>query len=43
MPEGSIWELYIPSELGYGERGQGATIPGNSTLIFTVEVMKVKK
>lgn len=42
MPEGSIWELYIPSELGYGERGQGATIPGNSTLIFTVEVMKVK-
>lgn len=43
MPEGSIWELYIPAELGYGERGQGAQIPGNSTLIFTVEVMKVKK
>lgn len=43
MPEGSIWELYIPAELGYGERGQGASIPGNSTLIFTVEVMKVKK
>ncbi len=42
MPEGSVWELYIPSELGYGERGQGRDIPGNSTLIFTVEVMKVK-
>lgn len=43
MPEGSVWKLYIPSELGYGERGQGAKIPGNSTLIFTVEVIKVKK
>ncbi len=42
MPEGSVWELYIPSELGYGEHGQGRDIPGNSTLIFTVEVMKVK-
>lgn len=43
MPEGSIWELYIPAELGYGERGQGRNIPGNSTLIFKVEVIKVKK
>ena len=43
MPEGSIWELYIPAELGYGERGSGQTIPGNSTLIFQVEIIKVKK
>lgn len=43
MPEGSVWKLFVPSELGYGERGQGAKIPGNSTLIFTVEVLKVKK
>ncbi len=42
MPEGSVWKLYIPSELGYGERGAGQNIPGNSTLIFTVEVVKVK-
>lgn len=42
MPEGSMWKLFIPAELGYGERGQGANIPGNSTLIFTVEVHKVK-
>lgn len=42
MPEGSVWKLFIPSELGYGERGQGASIPGNSTLIFTVENIKVK-
>lgn len=42
MPEGSVWNLYIPAELGYGERGQGQQIPGNSTLIFKVEVLKVK-
>lgn len=42
MPEGSVWNLYIPAELGYGERGQGQSIPGNSTLIFKVEVLKVK-
>lgn len=42
MPEGSVWDLYIPASLGYGERGQGQTIPGNSTLIFKVEVLKVK-
>lgn len=42
MPEGSVWELYIPAELGYGERGGGESIPGNSTLIFTVENIKVK-
>lgn len=42
MPEGSVWNLYIPSELGYGERGAGQNIPGYSTLIFKVEVLKVK-
>ena len=42
MPEGSVWNLYIPAELGYGERGSGQDIPGNSTLIFKVEVLKVK-
>lgn len=42
MPEGSVWNLYIPATLGYGERGQGRNIPGNSTLVFKVEVIKVK-
>ena len=42
MPEGSVWKLYIPYELGYGERGSGEKIPGFSTLIFTVENLKVK-
>ena len=43
MPEGSVWELYIPASLGYGEQGSGRSIPGNSTLIFKVEALKVKQ
>lgn len=42
MPEGSVWNLYIPSDLAYGERGN-QQIPANSTLIFKVEVLKVKQ
>ena len=41
MPEGSIWELYIPYNLAYGERGNQG-IPPFSTLIFKVELLKVK-
>ena len=40
MPEGSTWELYIPQELGYGERGAGRNIPAYATLIFKVELLK---
>lgn len=40
MPEGSTWELYIPQELGYGERGAGRDIPAYATLIFKVELLK---
>lgn len=42
MPEGSKWELYIPQELAYGERPAGKIKP-YSTLIFTVEIVKVEK
>uniref|UniRef100_A0A7S0KXD1 peptidylprolyl isomerase n=1 Tax=Asterionellopsis glacialis TaxID=33640 RepID=A0A7S0KXD1_9STRA len=42
MKEGGKWELYIPPELGYGDRGAGASIPGGSVLIFTLELLKVK-
>lgn len=42
MKEGGTWELYIPSELAYGDRGAGARIPGGSVLIFTLEMIEVK-
>lgn len=40
MPEGSKWEVYIPQDLAYGERDSG-TIPPFSTLIFTIELIKI--
>ncbi len=42
MPEGSKWEVYIPQELAYGERAQGQSIKPFSTLIFTIELVKIK-
>lgn len=42
MKEGAKWELYIPSELGYGDRGAGGSIPGGAVLVFTLELMTVK-
>jgi len=42
MKEGAKWELYIPSELAYGDRGAGASIPGGAALVFTLELLKVK-
>ena len=42
MNEGSIWEVYIPSELGYGERGGGPIKP-NSVIIFEIDLVKVLK
>ncbi|CAJ1940036.1 unnamed protein product [Cylindrotheca closterium] len=42
MKEGGKWELYIPSELAYGDRGAGGRIPGGSVLIFILEMLEVK-
>lgn len=42
LTEGGEIELYIPANLAYGARPQGS-IPGNSTLVFKVELIKVSK
>jgi FKBP-type peptidyl-prolyl cis-trans isomerase FklB len=36
MVEGDKWEMYIPSDLGYGDRGSPPKIGGGDTLIFQV-------
>ena len=41
MVEGDKWELYIPSDLAYGDRGSPPKIPGSSALVFQMEIIKV--
>ena len=40
MPAGSVWEVYIPQQLAYGDRDQGQIKPF-STLIFKIELISV--
>jgi FKBP-type peptidyl-prolyl cis-trans isomerase len=40
MSLGEICILSVPPEMGYGERGSGKEVPGNSTLIFEIELLK---
>ena len=40
MPQGSKWEIVIPSDLAYGAGGQGP-IPPASTLVFEVELLEI--
>jgi FKBP-type peptidyl-prolyl cis-trans isomerase len=42
MPVGSKWQLFVPPDLAYGERGAGADIQPDSTLIFEVELMSIQ-
>jgi len=42
MVEGDKWEMYIPSELGYGDRGSPPKIGGGDVLVFTMEIINIK-
>lgn len=42
MTKGAHWKVFIPSELGYGERGAGGTIPPNSVLVFEITLRDIK-
>jgi FKBP-type peptidyl-prolyl cis-trans isomerase FklB len=42
MPVGSKWQLFVPSDLAYAERGAGADIGPNATLIFEVELVSIQ-
>ncbi|MBI3778120.1 MAG: FKBP-type peptidyl-prolyl cis-trans isomerase [Gammaproteobacteria bacterium] len=42
MKEGAKWQVYIPSDLGYGARGAGNAIGPNQVLIFDIELLSVK-
>ena len=41
MKEGSKWEIFLPYQEAYGERGAGRDIPPYSALIFEIELIKV--
>ena len=41
MPIGSKWQLFVPAELAYGDRGAGPIGP-NAVLLFEVELLSVK-
>jgi len=42
MQPGAKWMVFIPSELGYGEKGTGGSIGPNETLIFDIELISVE-
>jgi len=42
MPVGSKWELYVPAEMAYGDRGAGPDIGPGATLIFEVELISIQ-
>jgi FKBP-type peptidyl-prolyl cis-trans isomerase FklB len=42
MPVGSKWQLFVPAQLAYGDRGAGADIGPNATLIFEVQLLSIE-
>ena len=43
MNTGSIYELYIPPELAYGDQTFANVIPAGSTLIYSIELIEILK
>jgi FKBP-type peptidyl-prolyl cis-trans isomerase len=41
MPVGSKWQIVVPPELAYGQRGIGMTILPNTTLVFELELVGI--
>ena len=41
MHVGDHWRVFIPSEMGYGKHGASSDIPGNSTLIFEIQLIAI--
>jgi len=41
MPVGSKWQLFIPADMAYGDRGAGSDIGPGQTLIFEVELLSI--
>ncbi|OFX85280.1 MAG: hypothetical protein A2W99_15075 [Bacteroidetes bacterium GWF2_33_16] len=42
MPVGSVWRIFIPSVLGYGEKGLQNVVPPYSALVFDIELLEIK-
>ena len=42
MPVGSKWQVVVPANLAYGEKGAGADIGPNATLVFEIELLGIK-
>ena len=43
MSVGAKWQVFIPAELAYGERGAGNIIEPNATLIFEIELVSIQE
>jgi FKBP-type peptidyl-prolyl cis-trans isomerase FklB len=43
MPVGSKWEIVVPAQLAYGDRGIGDVVGPNEVLVFDVELLEIKK
>ncbi len=42
MKPGAKWRVFVPSEMGYGVKGAGASIGPNQALIFDIELISIK-